>query len=174
MKSIIKKAIAIKLAKFIASNCELIDQFKNRSKETYLRSKYNIAHTFRFGDIDNIHFLGENIQIGANSYFNSGRINAGKTAKVVIGEWCAIGYNVNIIAKTHNIKHPTGIDADDNAPEKDILIGNNVWIGTNVFIKEGVNIGNNVVVGANSVVTKDIPQNAVVGGVPAKVLYIKK
>ena len=53
---------------------------------------------------------------------------------------------------------------------KPITIGNDVWIGGNCTILPGVTIGNNVVIAAGAVVTKDIPDNCVVGGVPAKVI----
>lgn len=51
-----------------------------------------------------------------------------------------------------------------------MTIGNDVWIGGNVTILPGVTIGNNVVVAAGAVVTKDIPDNCVVAGVPAKMI----
>lgn len=51
-----------------------------------------------------------------------------------------------------------------------ISIGNDVWIGGNVTIIGGVHIGNNVIVGAGAVVVNDIPDNCIVGGVPAKVI----
>ena len=53
---------------------------------------------------------------------------------------------------------------------KPVTIGNDVWIGANCTILPGVTIGNNVVVAAGAVVTKDVPDNCVVGGVPAKVI----
>ena len=53
---------------------------------------------------------------------------------------------------------------------KPVTIGNDVWIGANCTILPGVNIGNNVVIAAGAVVTKDVPDNCVVGGVPAKVI----
>ena len=51
---------------------------------------------------------------------------------------------------------------------KPIVIGDDVWIGGNVTIVAGVHIGNNVIVAAGAVVTKDVPDNTLVGGVPAK------
>ena len=57
--------------------------------------------------------------------------------------------------------------------EKDIVIGNKVWIGSNVFIREGINIGDNSIIGANSVVVKAVPENAIVGGIPAKIIKYK-
>jgi maltose O-acetyltransferase len=48
-----------------------------------------------------------------------------------------------------------------------------VWIGSTVFITEGITIGNNVIIGANSVVTKNVPDNEIVGGIPAKHIKFK-
>lgn len=55
-----------------------------------------------------------------------------------------------------------------------VIIGDNCYIGLNAKIIGGVKIGNNVTIGANAVVTKDVPDNAVVGGVPAKILKFKE
>jgi maltose O-acetyltransferase len=55
---------------------------------------------------------------------------------------------------------------------KPVHIGNDVWIGGNVTILPGVTIGNNVVVAAGAVINKDVPDNTLVGGVPAKVIKV--
>jgi acetyltransferase-like isoleucine patch superfamily enzyme len=52
----------------------------------------------------------------------------------------------------------------------EVVIGNNVWLGDKVAILSGVHIGNNVIVAANAVVTKDLPDNSMAAGVPAKVV----
>ena len=51
-----------------------------------------------------------------------------------------------------------------------IKIGKNVWIGSNATVLQGVSIGDGAVVAAGAVVTKDVPANTIVGGVPAKVI----
>ena len=61
-------------------------------------------------------------------------------------------------------------EADDDRP---VIVGNNCYFGLNAKILGPVTIGDNVTIGANAVVTKDIPDNAVVGGVPAKILKYK-
>lgn len=81
---------------------------------------------------------------------------------------CKIGENCTILpGVVIGNKHAKG---GDNSW---VVIGNNCYIGLHAKIFGEVTIGNNVEIGANSVVTKDIPDNAIVGGVPAKILKIK-
>ena len=57
-----------------------------------------------------------------------------------------------------------------NMTGKPIVIGKNVWIGANVTVLGGVTIGDNAIVAAGAVVTKDVPENTIVGGIPTKVI----
>lgn len=54
-----------------------------------------------------------------------------------------------------------------------MYIGDDVWIGTNVIILPGVNVGNHCIIGAGAIVTKDIPDYAIVGGNPAKIIRMR-
>lgn len=86
-----------------------------------------------------------------------------------------LGSNVYITAGVKFITHDGGTLLfrhlePDLEITKPIVVGNDVYIGNNVIILPGVTIGNCVVVGAGAVVTKDIPDNSVVGGVPARVI----
>ncbi len=58
--------------------------------------------------------------------------------------------------------------------KRDVLVGSNVWIGYGACVLRGVSVGDNAVVGTNCVVTKDVPANAVVGGIPARVIRMRE
>lgn len=131
----------------------------------------------RFGFVDvtlgDVGIVGDNVEIGRGTYFNGGRISSNPEAKIKIGVWCAIGFNVSIMSSTHDSYNSTGPVHFRNVIRKPVTIGDGVWIGNNVVILPGVNIGNYAVIGANSVVNTNVPDFAVFGGVPARLLYIK-
>lgn len=86
---------------------------------------------------------------------------------VHVGKQCKIGKNCTLLpGVVFGNKH-------EEATNDKIIVGDNCYFGLGAKIFGNVTIGNNVTVGANAVVTKDIPDNAVVGGVPAKVIRIK-
>ena len=58
--------------------------------------------------------------------------------------------------------------------KRDVRVGNNVWIGFGACILRKVTVGDNAVIGTNAVVTQDVPPNAVVAGVPARVLRMRE
>jgi maltose O-acetyltransferase len=144
-----------------------------KQKDRDYRKKFNIHPTARLGYLQHIVFQG-NIEIGAGSYFNSGKIYSGRNSFIKIGKSCAIGYNVNIHAISHDPDLSTGHENERPFIEASINIGDYTWIGSNVFILPGVNVGRNCVIGANAVVTKNITDNSIVGGVPAKLIRMKK
>ncbi|QEK13193.1 CatB-related O-acetyltransferase [Crassaminicella thermophila] len=117
---------------------------------------------------------GKNIFIGENSYINGGIIKASEKGKIVIGDNCLISYNVHIRTDGHNYKNRFTLIKDQGHIEKDIIIGNDVWIGAGAQIMSGVNIGDGAVVAAGSVVTKDVPNYAVVAGVPARIIKYRE
>ena len=90
--------------------------------------------------------------------------------KIFIGNNVTIARFVSILDHDHAyslVEDQLILNGFKTAP---IRIGNNVWIGDKVSINKGVKIGNNVIIGANSVVTKDIPNNVIIAGVPAKII----
>ena len=93
---------------------------------------------------------------------------------VEIGERTLIGYRTQIISSDHTIPpigEPFPISGDNH---KKIIIGKDVWIGGNCLITAGVIIGDGAVVAGGSVVTKNVPENAIVGGIPAKIIKMRK
>ena len=108
--------------------------------------------------------FGYNIHVGENFYagFNCTILDV---AEVRIGNNCLIAPNVGIYTAGHNINP---IDRHKTGYAKPIIIGNNVWIGGHCAIVGGVKIGDNSIIAAGSVVTKDVPENTIFGGNPAK------
>ena len=108
---------------------------------------------------------GYNIEIGENFYSNHNLVIL-DPAKVKFGDNVFIGPNCGF----YTAEHPLDAETRNKGLEyaKPIIVGDNVWIGGGVHVVAGVTIGNNVVIAAGAVVTKNIPDNCVVGGVPAK------
>lgn len=111
--------------------------------------------------IGNYNYFGENVKVGST----------------VIGNYCSIAPNSILGPGDHNLKNistcvsvmeKTGISVD--LVRKNCVIGNDVWIGANVIVLRDVKVGNGAVLAAGCVVNRDVPDYAVVGGVPAKIL----
>lgn len=83
---------------------------------------------------------------------------------ITIGDGVQIGPNVTVVTDNHDFQNRMVLRC------RPVVIKKNAWIGADVTITPGVTIGENAVIGAGAVVTKDVPDNAVAAGVPAKVI----
>lgn len=114
--------------------------------------------------------FGQNILVGKGVFINSGCCFQDQGG-IEIGDGCLIGHQVVLATLNHDLI-PSRRAGMYPAP---IKLGKNVWIGAHATVLAGVNVGDNAVIAAGAVVVKDVPANAVVCGVPAKVIkYIEE
>ncbi len=110
---------------------------------------------------------GHHVHFGNRVYanFNLTLVDDGH---IYVGDCVMFGPNVTVATANHPIE--AGLRGKGYQYNKDVHIGDNVWIGANTVIVPGVTIGRNAVIGAGSIVTKDIPDNVVAVGNPCRVL----
>lgn len=124
--------------------------------------------TFVFG-CDVCVFENARLTIGNNSFVNAGT-DIRCMNSVTIGDGVGIGRKVTIMdSDCHTVVTENG----RNVLSAPVTIGNHVWIGANARILKGVTIGDGALVAAGAVVTKDVPPNTIVAGIPAKVIKEK-
>lgn len=109
--------------------------------------------------------FGKNIHLGKNVFINSG-CKFQDQGGIYIGDDALIGHNV-VLATLNHEEDP---EKRGNLCPAPIKIGNKVWIGSNATILPGVTIGDGAIIAAGAVVTKDVKEKTVVGGVPAKLI----
>ena len=92
---------------------------------------------------------------------------------VSIGRECIVADRVMLIDFDHGAVETERPIRDQGIYKRDVRVGHNVWIGYGACFLRGVTVGDNAIVGTGTVVTKDVPANAVVAGVPARVLRMR-
>jgi len=98
--------------------------------------------------------------IGERCYIRGGGV-------IKIGKYCQIANNVIIVTTNHLVNNDRFFGKIEN---KDVIIGDNVWIGSGAKIMPGVIVGSNSIIAAGAVVTKDVIEKVLVGGVPADII----
>jgi acetyltransferase-like isoleucine patch superfamily enzyme len=94
--------------------------------------------------------------------------------RVRIGEQCVIADRAMFIDFDHGVVEVERPIRLQGIYKRDVVVGSNVWIGYGACILRGVSVGDNSIVGTNSVVTKDVPANAVVAGIPARIIRMRE
>jgi acetyltransferase-like isoleucine patch superfamily enzyme len=109
--------------------------------------------------------FGKNLHLGKNVFINLG-CRFQDTGGITIGDGTLIGHGSTLTTLNQAVDPARRADMTPSP----ILIGRNVWLGAGVTVVPGISIGDGAIVGAGSVVTKDVPANAIVAGVPARII----
>lgn len=129
--------------------------------------KCRIEHEVYF-HFDDIYRPGPNILIGDECFIGSG-CEFNISQRIEIGNYCQIASGTRFVDHNHGTA-PGTLIFQQHCTSSKISIGEDVWIGANAVILEGVEIGSGAVVAAGAVVTRPVPSNAIVGGVPARII----
>lgn len=166
----------------------------------WLKTKYNYQRKYKKGKLrigymttlkdvtfGNFNWTGkrvhlENVKVGDFTYFSDNCV----ILEANIGKFCSFGPNILVAPGKHPTRtfvstHPALFSnpsyclknffvTDHHHPDRQVTIGNDVWICANVVVSDGVKIGNGAIIGANSVVVHDVEPYSIVGGNPAKLI----
>lgn len=124
---------------------------------------FSVGKNVDFGYLGNLISCGNHANIG-----NYCKIKG--NGRLILHDHIAMGDDVTIITQDHKYL----ADSYEGFIVGDVVIGNYVWIGDRAIILKGVHIGNHAIVAAGAVVTKDVPDFAIVGGNPAKIIKYRK
>lgn len=165
-----------------------VRKFKKKNPTLQIGS-YSIVNKCTFGHrnliCDNSRLyrvtMGDYSYVGGHCHISRTRI--GKYCSIAEGVKCGLGIHPLNLESTHPAFYsPQSHWKDEITPKiipgfeeyEEIVIGDDVWIGTNAIIMDGVHIADHAVVAAGAVVTKNVPEYAVVGGLPAKIIKFRE
>jgi acetyltransferase-like isoleucine patch superfamily enzyme len=126
----------------------------------------SIKVSFSFNEFGEHIVIGNNVGIGEYAHL-------GGAGGLTIGDDCIIGPYFSCHPENHNFYSEDALIRLQGVNRKGINIGKNCWIGAKVTILDGVSIGDNCIIAAGALVTKSMPSNAVLGGLPAKVIKFR-
>jgi acetyltransferase-like isoleucine patch superfamily enzyme len=192
----------IRLTRFLARNGMLNLRY-GRLLGRYLRRRFLTRAGWRWRT-DGLLFLGRGLELevgrrgrvefgrfvwigdGTKIRCHEGRVEIGEKTvmgqectisayqRVSIGEQCVIADRAMFIDFDHGVVEVERPIRRQGIYKRDVVVGSNVWIGYGACILRGVRVGDNSIVGTNSVVTRDVPANAVVAGIPARVIRMRE
>ncbi len=114
------------------------------------------------------------LKIGARVHIATSCFIASHFGGLQIGDDCMISPNVSIIGNNYRYDELETPFMQQGVTSKGIVIGRNVWIGSGACILDGARIGNNVIITPNSVVSAKVPDNTILQGNPAKVIFTRR
>lgn len=114
--------------------------------------------------------ISHDAKVEVGDYFHSNGLRISGEGNLLIGRYFHSGSNCNIMLGSHDFDHGEAIPYGTKYTSKDVKIGDFVWMGTNSTICGNVTIGTGAIIAMEAVVVKDVPDYAIVGGNPAKII----
>lgn len=137
------------------------------------RAEVRFGRFVWIGDGSKIRCHEGQVEIGAKTVMGQ-ECTISAYQHVRIGEQCVIADRAMFIDFDHGVVEVERPIRLQGIYKRDVEVGSNVWVGYGACILRGVRVGDNSVIGTNSVVTKDVPANAVVAGVPARIVRMRE
>lgn len=116
--------------------------------------------------------IGKGIKVGKNTSFSENTF-FGAAGGIEVGSDVIVGQNVRFHAENHVFSDKKKLIREQGVTHLGIKIGNNCWIGSGVVFLDGAIVGDGCVIAANAVVTKEFPNNVIIGGLPAKIIKLR-
>jgi acetyltransferase-like isoleucine patch superfamily enzyme len=137
------------------------------------RATLRIGRWAWIGDASKIRVHEGEVSIGAKTVMGQ-ECTISAYQHVSIGRECILADRVMLIDFDHGVTEVERPVRLQGIYKRDVRVGHNVWMGYGACVLRGIQIGDNAIVGTGSVVTHDIPENAVVAGVPARLLRMRE